>query len=269
MCEGLKESSLGWNISIVTLFCLSLILNSCGISKQAVQKDQEQSEIPQGEKVGISEITLGAGDEIQISVYLHSDLTKKILIPPDGEIFYPFVGEIQVEGMSMTDLRHKIREGLAEYIVSPQVSLEVVSLRSRKIFVLGEVQRPGIFQLDSQMDLVEAISRAGGFTLDASENSVMLIRGDLSHPEALKIDLNQVLKKGDMNKNVTLQKGDIIYVPASYIADVDRFFRHFGNIIFPVVGLEQGIILGPQVRDLVVGKKRESTTTNIVVVPGQ
>lgn len=269
MHERLRIFLKGRIIVILALLALSLILNACGASRQSVQKESEQLEIPQGEKVGLSEVILGAGDEMQVSVYLHSDLTKKILIPPDGKIFYPLIGEIQVEGMSMTDLRHKIREGLAEYIIDPQVSLEVISLRSQKIFVLGEVQKPGIFLLEGRMDLVEAISRAGGFTLDASESSVMLIRGDLSHPEARKIDLKKALKKGDITKNVALQKGDIIYVPASYIADVDRFFRHFGNIIFPVVALEQGIILGPQVRDLVVGKKRGSTTTNIVVVPGQ
>jgi polysaccharide export outer membrane protein len=222
-------------------------------------------------KPRISDLVLGPGDVMEITVYRQDDLNKKIQIPPDGRIFYPFVGEVQAAGMSVVRLRDKLTEGLSPYVMDPQVSVAVTALRSEKVFILGEVERPGIFALESGMSVLEAISGAGGFTKDAKWSNVLLIRNGLERPQLASLDLKKTLKQGDLSQNVTLASGDILYVPPVFIADVSRFARHLEFILRPILMLEQGIFFWPQVTDAITGTETETSRTIVItpVIPSQ
>ena len=214
---------------IPTIF---FVLFGCSTNRALVQNDtpSEPQQIP---PIEISEYILGFGDELEISIFRHDDMTKKMRILPDGKIHYPLVGEIKAEGLSANQLRDKLREGLLKYYVDPQVSVIVTSIGSQKVFVLGEVNKPGAFQLDRHKTIVEAISEAEGFTLDAKLRTVLLIRGGPSNPNPSYrvLDLEKTLKERDMTQNVSLRQGDIIYVPATEIANVERFFNRIWAII--------------------------------------
>ncbi|NWF51626.1 MAG: polysaccharide biosynthesis/export family protein [Nitrospirae bacterium] len=160
-------------------------------------------------------------------------MSKKVRILPDGKIHYPLVGDIKAEGLSVNQLRDKLREGLLKYYVEPQVSVIVTTISSQKVFVLGEVNKPGAFLLDRPKTIVEAISEAEGFTQDAKIKNVLLIRGGASNPNPnyTVLNLEKTLKERDMSKNVLLRHGDIIYVPVSEIANVERFFDRLWTII--------------------------------------
>jgi len=214
------------------LTLLILSLSGCSPNKALVQNDapSEPQQIP---PIEISEYILGFGDELEISIFRHDDMTKKVRILPDGKIHYPLVGEIKAEGLSANQLRDKLREGLLKYYVDPQVSVIVTSIGSQKIFVLGEVNKPGVFQLDRPKTVIEAISEAEDFTHDAKARNVLLIRGGPSNPNPSYsvLDLEKTFKERDMTQNVSLRQGDIIYVPATEIANVERFFDRIWTII--------------------------------------
>jgi polysaccharide export outer membrane protein len=217
-----------------------LIFISFGCSsKEALLRNEAQVEPQQIPPIEISEYILGFGDEFEISIFRHDDMTKKVRILPDGKIHYPLVGEIKAEGLSANQLRDKLREGLLKYYVDPQVSVIVTSIGSQKIFVLGEVNKPGIFQLDRPKTVIEAISEAEDFTHDAKVRNVLLIRGGPSNPNPsyIVLDMEKTLKERDMTQNVSLRQGDIIYVPATEIADVARFFDRIWTIIPARIGL--------------------------------
>lgn len=209
-----------------------LALFGCSTNKALVKKEAqtEQQQIP---PIEISEYILGFGDELEISVFRHDELSKKVKILPDGKIYYPLVGEIKAEGLSVSQLRVKLKEGLLKYYVEPQVSVIVTSISSQKVFVLGEVNKPGAFLLDRPKTVIEAISEAEGFTEDAKIKNVLLIRGGPSNPspDYTVLNLSKTLKERDMSQNVLLRHGDIIYVPVSEIADVERFFDRLWTII--------------------------------------
>jgi polysaccharide export outer membrane protein len=114
----------------------------------------------------------------------------------------------------------------------------VTTIGSQKFFVLGEVNHPGVYQLDRPKTVVEAISEAEGFTLDAKPSYVLLIRGGPSSPKPSYqvIDMEKVFKDIDMTQNLALQQGDIIYVPASAYANVERFFERLWTIIPARIG---------------------------------
>jgi polysaccharide biosynthesis/export protein len=258
-----------------SLFLLGLIfLQACAtVEKPAIEPavtDLAPAESTV-KKPRVSDVVLGPGDVMEIAVYRQDDLNKKIQIPPDGRIFYPFVGEVQAAGMSVVRLRDTITEGLSPYVMNPQVSVAVTALRSEKVFILGEVERPGIFALEAGMSVLEAISGAGGFTPDAKWSNVLLIRNGLDKPQMASLNLKETLKRGNLSQNVTLASGDILYVPPVFIADVSRFARHLEFILRPILLLEQGIFFWPQVSDAITGEEVDTTRTIIITpsVPSQ
>lgn len=251
-------------LAVITLITLSCTTAGT-IVKENTEKDNTTVDLEK--KAVVSEFILGPGDELEITVYRNDDLNRKVQIPSDGIIFLPLIGEVKTNGVGMRELRRQVTEGYSKYLLNPQINLEVISHRSQKVFVLGEVRSPGVFPIDSPISTLEAISRAGGFTLDAKQTSVLLIRGDMAKPELARLDLKRVIKKGDLSQNPVLQKGDVIYVPATYIANIERYFQRLEHIIRPVVFLEQGISLYPQVEDAIKGETQGKEAPTIIISP--
>ncbi len=253
--------------SVAGFMILLIGLGTGCASRPEVHEASEQAlpELPISSQIEVREFGLGAGDELEITVYQHPDLTRKIRIPGSGIIFFPLVGEIKVGGVSVTELRRTLTDQLKRYVVDPQVNVEVTTLRSQKVYVLGEVNAPSVFTLESPIRATEAVSKAGGFTINARQTSVLLIRGEMLKPEIRRLDLKNFLKKGEGSENTLLQPGDIIYVPRTFVANVDRFFNHILTALLPVLVLEQGIALYPQVQDTLTGKADRARTTNIVI----
>jgi polysaccharide export outer membrane protein len=211
-------------------------------------------------EVKINEFILGPGDKIEIIVYRHDDLKRILQIDTSGKITYPLVGDIQAGGLGIFQLRDRIRDGLLKYIIDPQVSIGVTTVQSQKVVVLGEVNNPGLFNLDSPLTSLEAISKAGGFTSQAKKKSVLLIRGGLKSPELMTLNVERALKEGNMTHNVVLRRDDIIYVPRTFIADVDKFFTHLSTIISPLLSAEVGYFIGRQI-------SLQTPTTTVPVIP--
>ncbi|MBI5492884.1 MAG: polysaccharide export protein [Deltaproteobacteria bacterium] len=212
---------------------------------QEAKKDEPGPVEPESAKV--TEFILGPGDKLDITVYRNDDLKRTIQIDPTGKISFPLVGDIQASGTSIFQLRDRLQTGLAKYIIDPQVTVGVVSIQSQKFIVLGEVRNPGFFQADTSVTVFEAISRAGGVTNDGQRKSVLLIRGGMKKPELISLDMEKALKEGDLRQNVLLQRGDILYVPRTFISNVDRFFNHLSTIISPVLSIETGYFIGQQI----------------------
>jgi polysaccharide export outer membrane protein len=196
---------------------------------------------------------LGVGDEVKITVWKHDDLDRVLRIDPAGKIFYPLVGEVQAAGLSTNELRDIITRGLAGYIVDPQVNIEMQVFRSQKVYVLGEVRQPAVLPFHDPMHVLDALLLAGGFTREADEKKVILIR---SYPEMMElnfVNIMDLLKKADMKQLFVLQKDDIVYVPPSFIANVDRFFQHLNTIFAPIIGIEKSIVLGDEIYRIMQG----------------
>ncbi len=222
------------HVLLVTLTSiLFLLLNGCATTEPALQAIQPPSE-EISKEIKLTEFILGPGDKVEITVYRHDDLKKTSQIDTSGKITFPLVGDVQAGGLSIFQLRDKIRDGLSEYIIDPQVSVSVTAVQSQKVYVLGEVGKPGVFAFSTPMSAIEAISSAGGFTLDANEESVMVIRGDKDNPQLVKLDLKSTLKEGNVAQNIQLQGGDIVFVPSTTIADVSRFAVYLSKMLWPI-----------------------------------
>ena len=161
---------------------------------------------------------------------LSSTANPTILVQTDGTIFYPYVGHIQVAGLTINGIQQKITGRLSAYIRNPQVTVQVAEFRNRNIHVLGEVITPGMFPLkDKPLTLMEAISKAGGInSASADPTHIYLIRGSFQKPQVFW--LNATTPQSLMiAQRFPLRENDIVYIPAATFNAWNRFV----NTVFP------------------------------------
>jgi polysaccharide export outer membrane protein len=215
----------------------------------------------------MSEFIFGPGDELQVSVWRQKDFDSDCRVSPLGTIAIPLVGNIKAAGRSLPDVQNEITLALAKYYNEPRVTVAVKTLRSMKVYVLGEVERPGIFALDEPINVLQAISMAGGFNRDAKRESVLLIRGSLSNPALRKLNLEAALDRANFGDNTEIVRGDILYVPATPIANAQRFFQRLRDFLTPIVEAERALILLPQIPGSYGPETKDKTVTKIIVTP--
>ncbi|HWR45849.1 polysaccharide biosynthesis/export family protein [Sporomusa sp.] len=155
---------------------------------------------------------LGAGDVLTINVWGFDELKiDQLPIRPDGKISIPLSGELQAAGMTPGELATTITSKLGQYIKDPVVSVNVFKFRTTRVYVFGEVVKPGMYEIEKQHNLIDALGSAGSYTRDAAKKKVYIIRKEQTNAP-LKVNLLNLLEKGDMSQNVTLNDGDIVYL---------------------------------------------------------
>ncbi|BBB90133.1 MAG TPA: polysaccharide biosynthesis/export family protein [Methylomusa anaerophila] len=157
---------------------------------------------------------LSPGDVLSISVWGIQELqVKEVIIRPDGKIAVPLVGEVQAAGVSPAGLSEALTSSLSEYIRDPKVAVNVGKFHTTRVYVLGQVAKPGLYELEKQHNLLDAVGIAGGYTKDAAKKKIFIIRnGNTGESEPLKANLYDLLNKGDMSQNYTLNEGDVVYL---------------------------------------------------------
>ncbi len=196
---------------------------------------------------------IGIGDELRITVWKNDDLTRELRVSPSGVIFFPLVGEIEVVGTGTEDLRRMITERLQEYLADPQVNVDIVKFRSRKVYVLGEVQNPGMVVIEDSATLLDAVMSAGGFTADADLENVLLVQRVATEVHLGMVDMRAGFEGRSKAFTTLLKGGDVVYVLPTRIADAGRFFRHVSEVIRPFVEMERVIIYGDKVERILGG----------------
>ena len=159
----------------------------------------------------VEEYVLGPEDSVNISVFRHDELSMEATISPTGKISYYFVRDVQAAGLTQFELRDKIQEELAKYIRDPSVVVRISEYRSHKVFVLGQVENPGVYYMRNDYTLLEAISAAGGISADAYLGGAYLVRDD----EVLLVNFSQLIENGNMGENIPLSLNDVIYIPSN------------------------------------------------------
>jgi len=153
-------------------------------------------------------------DQLAIAVYQEPDLDRETRVSETGRISLPLVGEVVVSGLSPLEAEARIRGLLTTYLVAPSVSVTVKEYHSRKIVVLGEVERPGSYPIpmDHPLTTVEAIALAGGFTKYAAPNRTRIVRKVDAEFQSITVPVADVTS-GDKSKDVPLRSEDVVFVP--------------------------------------------------------
>jgi len=158
------------------------------------------------------EYRLGPGDVLTIGVWGYENLqAKDLVVGPDGKVAFPLVGEVQAAGISKSELTGVLTTGLSEYMKNPQVTVNVFKYHTTRVYVLGMVTKPGMYELEKQHNLLDAIGIAGSYTKEAAKKRVIIIRKDQT-VAPIKVNLMNIWEKGDMTQNYALGDGDVVYL---------------------------------------------------------
>jgi len=153
------------------------------------------------------------GDVLQVSVWKEEDLTQQVIVRPDGQITFPLVGEATAAGNSIESLRLLIADRLQKYIPDPVVTVSVLQLSGNTIYVIGKVNRPGVFPIVRNVDVMQALSMAGGTSTYAALNDIKILRRENGKLSAMSFKYAEVEKGKHLEQNIILQAGDVVVVP--------------------------------------------------------
>ena len=202
---------------IIDMYDFSVLQNNRGkidkgniIDRQSIKANSRR----------IVDYELGPGDIISIIVWDHPELTTPAgtfrsaeqagtVVAEDGTIYYPYVGVVRVAGLTTRQVRAILTDKLARYIEKVQLDVRIAQFRSKRVYVVGEVAKPGTQEItDIPMTVLEAVNRAGGFTVEADFSRVLLTRNSKTY----RINIQQMYEKGRTEQNTLLESGDILNV---------------------------------------------------------
>lgn len=189
---------------------------------------------------------LSSGDTIGVDLFRRSDLKAvmqlpKVSVAADGKIVLPHIGGIEVADQTIEEASTTVRDAYSSHMIEPEVALTLVDARGRRFFVTGEVKTPGVYTAPHQADVIEAVLMAGGFTLDADEDSIVILRQGPNR--RVHSDIEELMDNAEFIYNVKLQPMDIVYVPPSSVAKVERFTQHVSKVMQPFLDVGSVIIL--------------------------
>ncbi|MGB8472935.1 MAG: polysaccharide biosynthesis/export family protein [Candidatus Acidiferrum sp.] len=172
---------------------------------------------------------LAPGDVLEIRFFYDPELNEKVQIRPDGHITLSLIGEVQLKSKSIAEATSELENAYKNYLKTPSITVQVEEFASQKIFVGGEIQRPGMFPLLGKMSVLDALISAGGLKPTGTSNSVILLRRRSDGtPEMLqKISLRSVKNQPPQAAQIFLQSFDVILVPQKRIAKVDRWVDQY------------------------------------------
>ena len=168
------------------------------------------------------------GDVLDIDVWRVPDISRSVTVRPDGRISMPLVGDLDVSGINLVEMKQLVTRKLSEYVRSPQVAISIRQFGGRKFIVLGEIGAPGVYRFQQEISLLEGIALAGGFKPDARRGKIMVIRGDIHREPQVKIisaNLEKVLRQGMLSENLTILPNDIIFVGKDFLGDYNDVIK--------------------------------------------
>jgi polysaccharide export outer membrane protein len=159
-----------------------------------------------------SQLILGPADIIRINVWKNMDLSQTVTVGPDGFISLPLLGDVHVAGMTSNQLAQELKSKLTSYVVNAQVTVSVVDIRSRQVYMTGQVGKPGGYPLIAPITVLQLIAQAGGLNTFANRKDIVILRSVGGNVQRLKFNYNNAVH-GDPKQNISLQPGDTVIVP--------------------------------------------------------
>lgn len=153
------------------------------------------------------------GDVLLVSVWKEEGLERQVLVRPDGGLSFPLVGDLDARGKSVDELRSEIAARISRYIPDPVVTVEARQILGNQVYVLGKVNKPGAFVMTRELDVMQALSIAGGTTPFASPNDIRILRRQKGQQTDIRFRYGDVEKGKNLEQNILLKSGDIVVVP--------------------------------------------------------
>ena len=189
--------------------CLGFLLGFTATTSWAQETPAGGAQVPTEAGYGIQ-----PGDILEISVWKEPDLQREVLVRPDGGVSFPLAGDLVAKGRTVGELQAEVTARLSRYIPDLVVTVTVKQIVGNKIYVIGQVNRPGEFVMNPRVDVLQALSMAGGLTAFASVNDMLVLRrGPDGGQRAFEFRYGDVVKGRSLEQNILLSGGDVVVVP--------------------------------------------------------
>ena len=173
------------------IVAMSFVLMSCATPATTINPAQEAVQ-------DTDDYLLGPEDILEISVWKDEALTKEVVVRPDGKISFPLVGDIQASGRTTKQLQEELTKEISEYVPDPVVTVMVLQVNSLKVYVVGKVTRPGEYKVGKCINVMQALSMAGGLTPFADSDDIVILRNNGGKQEKIKFDYSKASKGKDL-----------------------------------------------------------------------
>jgi polysaccharide export outer membrane protein len=209
----------------VTLFASLLLLlhwtslfaapQDTGATGKAANQAGSQAETRPSPKPATTDpgYVIGEADVLDISVWKEPDVSRAVPVRPDGKISLPLLNDVQAAGLTPMQLQQQITEKLRKFLTEPQVTVIVTQINSRRVYIMGEVNRPGMVPLLPDMTVLQLITTAGGFTQFANTSKVRIIRNENGKQTTYTFNYKELMEGKRPEQNLILKPGDSIVVP--------------------------------------------------------
>jgi polysaccharide biosynthesis/export protein len=193
-------------LPLLAALLFAALLSACGAAKPAFDFEAERRTT--------ATYAVGPGDVLQVRAWKNDALSQRVTVRPDGFVTLPLIGDVLVEGRTVDSIAHDVVTRAAKfYTEAPVVAVEVAELHSYRVYVMGEVTRPGEFTPKGQVTVLQAIALAGGFTRFAAPEKVVIVRRDAQGERRIPFAYEQVVEKGELRQNLPLQSNDTVVIP--------------------------------------------------------
>ena len=198
------------------IICLFLLLAACSTPAPS-PSDSAPATVATGSTTELSTVegtyVVQPGDILFISVWKEKDLQAEVMVRPDGGLNFPLVGDVSASGKTIEQLRKDLVARLTKFVPDPVVTVAVKQSAGNIIYVVGKVQRPGNYNATRNIDVMQALSMAGGPTPYASLNKIKILRRVNGELKSIPFKYSRVEKGEDLEQNIVLQGGDVVVVP--------------------------------------------------------
>lgn len=198
-------------ILFFTLACLMVAALPAGAQVKKAETAREAAQ-EAASPVG-TDYLIGPGDILEISVWKEEALTKAVVVLPDGRVSFPLIGQVQAADRTVADLKQDITKRMVKYAPKEEVNLEVKQVNSMLVYVIGRVNQPGRFVLNTNVDVLQALAIAGGLNPFAKRNQIKIFRKVSGMTLTFNFNYDDVTDGGKLQQNITLKRGDVIVVP--------------------------------------------------------
>lgn len=194
-------------------FFLFIFLTSCSYLTPSPSSSPDAAKTSDTPTTPADIYIIQPGDILTVDVWKEKDLQRDIMVQPDGGINFPLAGSIDAAGKNVAQLQKELATKLSKYVPDPVVTLSVKQSLGNKIYIIGNVFKPGEYVAYRNMNIMQALSMAGGLTPYASENKVKVLRRVDGKSIAIPFKYSQVEKGEELEQNIILQGGDVVIVP--------------------------------------------------------
>jgi polysaccharide export outer membrane protein len=156
---------------------------------------------------------IGPGDTLEISVWKDPELTKTVTVLPDGKFSFPLIGEVKAGGKTVAELHKELKAGLDRFVPDVNLHVGVQQVNSMLIYVIGYAKSPGRYALNANVNVLQALTMAGGLDEFADQDGIKIFRQAGAQTQILNFDYKAVIDGKNLEQNIILQRGDIIVVP--------------------------------------------------------